>query len=139
VLGREGSSNAGVSKLNLVVTNPHSSNFSALSHTFLVHLIHQLNLFTYRHSDVSLDFVQFFVELKILLFLFFFLLHDFADIRCTNNCNADVCISEASNIVCSIASVDDASLFFFEIFDDDFFIVRRGSRENANVGIVVMR
>lgn len=40
VLGREGSSDAGVSELDFVVTDAHSADLCALSHAFLIHLVH---------------------------------------------------------------------------------------------------
>jgi hypothetical protein len=130
MLRGERSSDAGISEFDLVITDSHSCRASLLFHVFLTQLSDHLHFFSQRYTYIVPDIFDFLLELNLFLLALIFFLDDFANVCGSYDSYSYISISEPSHIVRSITSINDASLGIFEVLDDHFFVVRRGSGED---------
>jgi hypothetical protein len=138
VFGSEGGGDAGISEFDLIVHKASSAFLGPFSHALLGHVVHHLNLFGDPHPDVVFEVVEPLLKLSLFLLLLFFLLHHFADVGRSNDSYSYIRVSESSDIVGPVSSVDDPSLLLFEVFYDHFLVVGGGSGKDTDEGVVVM-
>jgi hypothetical protein len=139
VLGGEGSSDAGISELDLVIGHARTARHSSLSRSFLAQLRNQLHLLTQRNTDIAPQIADLLLKGYLFFFLCLFLLHDLTDVGRAHNGHPNVGVAESSHVVGAIACVDDAAVVVTEIFDDDFLVVGTSAGEDSDELVVVMR